>query len=121
MHRSGCWQCMRQQSAGISTHRTVKQSWCSGFLSCDVYPCLCQHLVVRRLLCGHAEEWRHLAGLHADKAGVFALVLGAVVLAPLTEEFFFRGYVLPSLTKWVNPLLAVSGAGCVHLWGVGKG
>lgn len=55
-----------------------------------------------------AEEWRHLAGLHADKAGVFALVLGAVVLAPLTEEFFFRGFVLPSLTKWVNPLLAVS-------------
>jgi hypothetical protein len=55
-----------------------------------------------------AEEWRHLAGLHADKGGVLALVLGAVVLAPLTEEFFFRGFVLPSLTKWVNPLLAVS-------------
>lgn len=54
-----------------------------------------------------AEEWRHLAGLHADKTGVAALVLGAVVLAPLTEEFYFRGFVLPSLTKWMNPLLAV--------------
>lgn len=54
-----------------------------------------------------AEEWRHLAGMHADKASVAALVLGAVVLAPLTEEFFFRGFVLPSLTKWVNPLVAV--------------
>jgi hypothetical protein len=32
-----------------------------------------------------AEEWRHLAGMHSDKAGVVALVLGAVVLAPLTE------------------------------------
>jgi hypothetical protein len=32
-----------------------------------------------------AEEWRHLAGMHADKGSVLALVLGAVVLAPLTE------------------------------------
>lgn len=32
-----------------------------------------------------AEEWRHLAGMHADKASLAALVLGAVVLAPLTE------------------------------------
>ena len=35
--------------------------------------------------CVITEEWRHLAGLHADKAGVVALVLGAVLLAPLTE------------------------------------
>jgi len=39
---------------------------------------------------GAAEEWRHLAGLHADKTGVAALVLGAVVLAPLTEVRYSR-------------------------------
>lgn len=32
-----------------------------------------------------AEEWRHLAGMHADKGSVLALILGAVVLAPVTE------------------------------------
>lgn len=53
------------------------------------------------------EEWRHLAGLHQDDVGTLALVLGALLLAPATEELYFRGYVLPSLTKWAHPGLAV--------------
>uniref|UniRef100_A0A383VMF1 CAAX prenyl protease 2/Lysostaphin resistance protein A-like domain-containing protein n=1 Tax=Tetradesmus obliquus TaxID=3088 RepID=A0A383VMF1_TETOB len=53
------------------------------------------------------EEWRHLAGLHQDDVGTLALVLGALLLAPATEELYFRGYVLPSLTKWTHPGLAV--------------
>lgn len=35
------------------------------------------------------------------------LLLLLLILALLWQEFFFRGFVLPSLTKWVNPPLAV--------------
>eukprot|EP00775_Hariotina_reticulata_P005170 gene5170-5408_t len=58
---------------------------------------------------GHSDgagEWRHLAGL-GDSPSTIALVVGALVLAPVTEEYFFRGFVLPSLTKWVHPAVAV--------------
>jgi membrane protease YdiL (CAAX protease family) len=38
---------------------------------------------------------------------VLLLLLLLLILALLWQEFFFRGFVLPSLTKWVNPPLAV--------------
>lgn len=36
------------------------------------------------------------------------LALSAVVLAPASEELMFRGYLLPTLTKWMGPAAAVS-------------
>jgi membrane protease YdiL (CAAX protease family) len=68
-----------------------------------------------------AAEWRSLAALHdhhqASAAGLppppsplspgfAALVLGAVLLAPATEELLFRGYLLPSLAGLGLPLPA---------------
>jgi membrane protease YdiL (CAAX protease family) len=54
-------------------------------------------------------EWRATLAA-SDATGALLLAVGAVALAPLTEELFFRGYVLPALTKWMHPALAVSAA-----------
>ena len=43
----------------------------------------------------------------AGPGGAFSLFLTTVVLAPVLEETVFRGFLLPSLTKWMSTPLAV--------------
>lgn len=45
----------------------------------------------------------------SDSGSITLVAASAVLLAPLSEEIFFRGYVLPSLTKWMHPAAAVRG------------
>jgi len=55
-------------------------------------------------------EWRQMLA-EEDATSAALLAVGAVLLAPATEELYFRGYLLPSLTKWMSPAAAVSGVG----------
>lgn len=61
---------------------------------------------------GAIEEWGRLGRLLHGSSGAglpaAAAAVGAVVAAPLLEEGLFRGYILPSLTKWMHPGTAVS-------------
>jgi hypothetical protein len=61
---------------------------------------------------GAIEEWGRLGRLLHGSSGAglpaAAAAVGAVVAAPLLEEGLFRGYILPSLTKWMHPGTAAS-------------
>ncbi len=48
-----------------------------------------------------------IAELHADRSYVIALVVTAVIAAPLVEEMVFRGLVLRSLLDRVGPIAAI--------------
>lgn len=59
----------------------------------------------------------------AGPEGVARLVVATVVLAPIFEEICFRGYLMPSLTKYVSTPVAVGASAVifalVHQHGVG--
>lgn len=57
-------------------------------------------------------EWREMLST-SDASSAAILGVGAVLLAPVTEELLFRGYVLPSLTKWMHPAAAVALSSCL--------
>ncbi|GBF90585.1 hypothetical protein Rsub_03157 [Raphidocelis subcapitata] len=53
------------------------------------------------------REWGQVVSVESEGAATAALAIGAVVLAPLSEELFFRGFLLPALTKWMPTAAAV--------------
>jgi len=62
---------------------------------------------------------RHWATARGATGGTVQLVVGAVVIAPLTEELFFRGVLLQALCyhfrqAWLAVAVSAVVFGCVH-------
>ncbi len=49
----------------------------------------------------------------ASAAAAACVCLSAVVVAPPLEEAFFRGFLLPTLTRWLPPAAAVAASSAV--------
>lgn len=65
-------------------------------------------VLVSGVMQGHSDgisEWHGLMASNTPET--IAFILGAILLAPVTEEYICRGYLLPSLTKWTHPGVAV--------------
>lgn len=50
------------------------------------------------------------------RAGMLLVALLAVVVAPLTEEFFFRGRIQRALERWDGPVWAIAATSMLFAW-----